>query len=181
LPLVIRFNFNTAPIEKYAQLARADLRAIPEGPLRDGIRQAALTALFYERLRFARNAAGGGDWAPLAKSTLAKKTPRKGILRVSDRLSKSLEPTSKDNVLKDIPRGVRYGTAVDYAKYHMGPTANRPARKPMQLPDPTVLRHMRRNVAKGIGLQGRQWANAAARLSVVRLQAAVRAAAPLVV
>jgi hypothetical protein len=70
------------------------------------------------RVRFLQNSAGGGEWKPLAPSTLKKKTPRRGILRVTDRLYESLRPKNPDNILRVTRGGVSYGSKTPYGKYH---------------------------------------------------------------
>lgn len=78
-----------------------------------------------------------GGWEPLKPVTIAEKA-RKGlrpeIMRATDRLMESLtDEAGSDQTLDIQEHGFRFGSTVDYGKYHMGPSADgsRPARKPI--------------------------------------------------
>lgn len=78
-----------------------------------------------------------GGWAPLKPVTIAEKA-RKGlrpeIMRATDRLMESLtDEANSDQVLEVGAQMFKFGSSVDYGKYHMGPAkdGSRPARKPI--------------------------------------------------
>jgi hypothetical protein len=160
--IAIGFRIGTAAAEAVVKKALADLAgSIPPGPLRDGFRKAAAVYLDSERKIYLRNARGGGDWAALAPSTVREKKRKgvdKGILRRSDRGVDSLVPGHADNVLTDLPRGERCGTAVPYLRHHLKRAGKRPARPPMRRkPDAATVAKMKAPIARGLALQAKKW------------------------
>lgn len=78
-----------------------------------------------------------GGWEPLKPVTIERKAKlglRPEIMRATDRLLESLtDDAGSDQLLVIEPHGFRFGSKVDYGKYHMGPAkdGSRPARKPI--------------------------------------------------
>jgi phage gpG-like protein len=158
LSIAIGFHFDPSAAIAAIRKARQDVRGtVPPGPLRDGLLNAGKIHLKFLRRRFLSASRGGGTWKPLAASTLKQKKPNRGILRETDRLVDSLEPGHPDNILQVMPRGVRVGSKVPYLRFHQFGTGTIPKRVVVIRPDAATLRQMKVEIAKGLGLQARQW------------------------
>lgn len=151
---MISFNVNTAKLDAFiAKVAKGVTNVGGDPNLSsafDGVGRSYLAAM---RRRFTINAAGGGDWPELSPVTLAKKLPkgvrRSGILKVTQRLYRSLFPTTDENILQVNRRGVTVGTAVPYATYHQNGTRTIPQRTILVNPDKETLDVMQKRVAQG--------------------------------
>lgn len=110
-----------------------------------------------------RNFESGGalatpaPWAPLAPSTLRRKTQRKGILRVTDRLFDSLVGPRRtpDSIVEVGKRQLVFGTAVPYARFHQRGTRFLPVRQPLPDPAPASMRAPLREALLEWILEGR--------------------------
>jgi phage gpG-like protein len=77
-----------------------------------------------------------GGWAPLAQSTLRRKTARLftgGILHESGSLERSLTDRGDANMIVEVsPDEVAWGSRVDYAQFHQTGTTRMPRRRPVE-------------------------------------------------
>lgn len=112
--------------------------------LQSGLRRAAGEYLDYARQRFQENSRGGGDWPPLAQSTIDARARRQNpgmplksvsrsaknfpILFDSGRLYGSLYSGATENILEVDGLFARYGTMVPYGKFHRTGTSRMPVR-----------------------------------------------------
>lgn len=112
--------------------------------------------LAFLREKFRQNRSGGGDWPPLAPSTLKKKTPapRLGILHVLGLIFNALRPGQPGNVLRRVRTGIAAGieggpkhpgsglTIGQLARIHNDGTEHIPARTIFYPPDATLTKQM---------------------------------------
>lgn len=151
---------NTKPLERVRAQIRAELRAGgPPGPVRTMLRQWGKRYLSAMKKRALKNSRGGGEWPPLAASTVH--TRRKGgkkrggvnavkvkgtggnvaILHDTGFLIGAMQKGNPHNLFKDISRGVRVGfgptkhpvyktvTIAQMARWHHDGAGKLPARK----------------------------------------------------
>lgn len=86
----------------------------------------------FEKIQFITR--GRGDWAPLSSAYAKRKGFRgQGLLRLTDRLYRSLTTRGGENIAKLRRRGFgmefTFGTSVEYAKFHQHGTSKMPQRK----------------------------------------------------
>lgn len=122
---------NLEPLRRFAATVTGDLRGVGNGPIRKAIKQWAVRYRAFVQERFDAFSKGGGDWPPLAASTIRRR--RKGkkirmttmsgqsdrfqvrtasILRDTGTLFQALEPVFKHKpgaLELRIPFGVRVG------------------------------------------------------------------------
>lgn len=140
------------------------------GFVRDAIKQWAARYRSFVQLRFARFSKGGGNWKPLASSTIKarRKGKRKGarraaILRDTSTLFAALDPTftkRPGQLEKNIPFGVRVGyggparhpkgkaTIADIASFHQTGGPHLPQREIIVQPDTRTLNAMAEDMAR---------------------------------
>lgn len=99
-------------ISKFVKLQRNVSRGA-RGPLRQAYQKMGVRYLTFLRQHFRASSAGDGEWPALAESTLKKKKKkghrRKGILRVTDTLYRSLNVGAPGNVFKFSDKGLEVG------------------------------------------------------------------------
>lgn len=69
----VTVNLNLAPLERFASEFERQLGQGGSGPLADGFDRCAARYLAFLQERFDRLSRGGGEWPPLAASTLARR------------------------------------------------------------------------------------------------------------
>lgn len=128
-----KVTVNLDGLKRFAAVIAEDLRSKGNGPVRDAIRQWAARYRAWAQERFDKYSKGGGDWSPLADSTVKgrRKGPRwntkgqfvkKGsaeaaamkvaILRDTGTLFSALAPVfggKPGQLQEDLPFGVRVG------------------------------------------------------------------------
>lgn len=152
-----RVTTNTRPLQKFREGIRREIETA--GP-DDMFTSWGRRYLAFLRERFRANRAGGGEWAPLAKSTLAKKTPRLGILYVTGAIFNALRPGQPGNLFQRIRNGIRVGigggakhpgsdkTIVQIATLQNEGTRHIPSRKIIVPPDAVLKRLMREDAKR---------------------------------
>ena len=107
------------------------VRAAVAAAIPRGLLAAGRIYLADQGARFDRNAAGGGDWPPLAESTAKRKGSRQ-ILVGPDGPRPSLEPGHPENVLEVVPGpsgpALLAGTRNAVAKFHQAGGRHLPRR-----------------------------------------------------
>ena len=124
-------RINVRPLRKFSAALRADLKQGGHGPARRMLRQVGIRYLSFVKRRFVRFSRGGGDWKPLAASTVKSRSRtstgrrrhraaaavvrqtgtggRVAILRNTSTLLAALTLGNPGNLFKDIRNGVRVG------------------------------------------------------------------------
>ena len=159
----------TAPLGTLQRI-REGLAVGAPGPVRQGLNDSVDRYEAYIRRRFDRLSRGGGEWPPLAPSTLRRKlasgrTTISNGRRVNNRartagagrilvetgaLRQSLEISGANHVRQSIPNGVRTGSKDPKIAFHQWGTARIPARPVYVPPTPQVARQMAEDFAVGI-------------------------------
>lgn len=131
------------PLRKYRAALEADLRARENGPVRTAFKQWAARYRAFLRERFDIYSKGGGNWKPLAESTIRQRRKGKGsrrfaagttaILRDTGIMFAALDPVFRGKpgqLQEDIDFGIRVGfggpsghgsdnfTVADLARWH---------------------------------------------------------------
>lgn len=141
MPLVLTINANQA----LTILERAALRVRAQGKpiIAAGFKRAGVIYLDYLGKRFDCYSAGGGDWAPLAPSTLAQKRGTRKLYETGS-LRRSLNPGGRHNLLLADHRGFRAGTRHPLAFVHQNGSRQKhiPARRFVVPPTRAVQQRM---------------------------------------
>lgn len=141
---------NIEPFKHLAYQIRADLQGA-NGHLRRGLRQFAARIRSFWAQRFDRYSKGGGDWKPLAPSTLRRRRKGKGsglqaAILVDTGTLKGSFNSQRGMIEADIPNGLRIGfggadshsagmTIPRLAQIHQGGGPRLPARPIIVEPD----------------------------------------------
>jgi len=150
MPLVLTIDAKQALtiVERAALRVRARGKPI----IAAGFKRAGVIYLDYLGKRFDRYSAGGGDWAPLAPSTLAQKKGTRKLYETGG-LRRSLDPGGRHNLLLATHRGMRAGTRHPLAFVHQNGSRDRniPARRFVVAPTPAVRQRMSNAVDRAVG------------------------------
>jgi hypothetical protein len=180
--IVLTFQVDATAPAGTLEAVRAGLNVGAPGPVRQGLGDAVDRFEAWLRRRFDRLSRGGGEWPPLAPSTLRRKlasgrTTISSGRRVNNRartaaagrilvetgaLRESLEFSGKNHVRMSIPNGIRTGSKDPKIAYHQFGTSRIPARTVYVPPTPEVARLMAADFAVGIRKMMEQRAAAAA-------------------
>ncbi len=146
-------------LKRFSKSVESDLRKSGNGPIRKAIKQWGFVYRSFVQERFDTFSKGGGDWKPLAVSTVKAKG-HGVILKDTNTLFTALEPTFKrkpGQLQKDIPFGVRVGyggeadkkhpsskskSVADIAGFHQDGGPNLPQREIIVSPDTTTIKRM---------------------------------------
>lgn len=173
----IKLDLDTSMLRRLGEQMERELSRPGGGPqpIADALRQVGAIYMGFTRERFDKFSRGGGDWAPLSASTLARKQ-RKGRTASGNRTKRQrvslaiLEARGALNagetaILRDtgllfgsltqfgsepIPGGVRVGSQLDYAKCHQEGTDTIPARPIFAQPDAPTLDQMPQSLERGL-------------------------------
>lgn len=173
--LKARVNVRLRGLVKFRQVMQEDLRGSGGGPIRACLKQWAARYRAFAQERFAIFSRGGGDWAPLAPSTIKGRRKGKGkglvaaILRNLGFLFQALSPsfTKKPGQLEStIPFGVRVGfggpgaypkgpaTVADIASFHQEGGPHLPQRKIIVDPPLAVITGMQNDMLRALDKLG---------------------------
>lgn len=169
------FDVPLPKLQRFAKAIESDLRMSGNGPIRAALRQWAVRYSSFTRERFLNYARGGGDWKPLAASTIAGRRkgrgkkkgapPKVSILIDTGLLIGSLDPrfaAKPGPVTSDIPFGVRvtaggtnqHSKGITFAKlvaiHHHG-IGRVPQRKIIVFPSASVIAGMKSDMVRAIG------------------------------
>lgn len=104
-------NVNLNPLRKYRKDLRQELLTGTDS--NNMLVSFGRRYLAFIRERFRVNRAGGGDWKPLAPSTLKQGGPRRGILDVTGAVFNALRIGQPGNLFQRIQYGIRVGFGGD--------------------------------------------------------------------
>jgi len=148
---------------RFRRILSNDLRGASFGPIRVGLKQWAFVYRSFVQERFHTFSGGGGDWAPHAPSTIARRRKGRGqgqaaLLRDTNTMFASLNPvfSGKPGAIEErIPFGVRVGfggparhptgsaTVSDIAGFHNeGVPGRLPKRQIIVPPDSATVARM---------------------------------------
>jgi len=161
--------FHVKGLERFARKVKSDS---PE--MQAVFRQWGSRYLAFVRRRFAANSRGGGDWKPLARSTVkARRGGRKGrkrrvaILRDTGTLFNALTVGMPGNLYRLIRHGIRVGfsgatrhpkgkaTIRDIAHFHDTGAGRLPKREILVPPDDPTMEAMKQDLKRGLGRLGK--------------------------
>lgn len=170
----IKVNFYLGPFKDFKNQITQDLRGGGQGPIGRAIRQDWPQKYFeFLRRKFRENSAGGGEWPPLAESTLARESDvkktrsergqfkRKGILWKTGSIYNALTPGNKGNLIVPLSNGVRCGiggavqhptsrkTLLDLVKIHDSGGGTVPRRQILYPPDEATIAAFQRSIKQG--------------------------------
>jgi len=145
----------------------SDLSGTSNGPLRKAIKQWAVRYRAFAQRRFYSYARGGGDWPPLAPSTVLSKRGRKPVVLIDlGFLVGALVPVfagAPGALEKSIRNGIRVGyggnaghpgggpSVADIAAFHQDPKGGfLPQRKIIVPPPPNVVTAMRNDAKRAL-------------------------------
>ncbi len=142
------------------------------GPIGQGFAAAGLVYMGFTRARYFEQSRGGGDWEPLAPSTLRGRRrgsrvqgARRANQAASALAARGVAPsnaailidtatlvgsiTPGTHASEDIDGGIRVGTEVAYARYHQDGGPHLPQREIFVQPDSATLSRMGDGIAAG--------------------------------
>ncbi len=165
-------------LNRFAAIISRDLRGTSSGPIRDAMKQWGARYRSFVQRRFVRYSRGGGNWKPLAPSTLRARrrgNKKKGIpgeashaiLRDTGVLFAALDPVFKRKpgaLQKDIRFGIRVGyggparhptgegaSVADIARFHQRGHGNRPPKREIIVkPDAKTQEKMAEDMERAI-------------------------------
>jgi len=171
-------HIDASLLSRFGTQLQAAVRSFGGGPqpMRNALKQAGAVYMGFTRQRFEAFSRGGGDWDPLAPSTLKgrRKGRRTQGRRRSEQATRILEARGVSNAgdaailrdsgilfnsittfeREDIAGGIRVGSGVQYGKFHDegGKNGRPPKRQIFVDPDPKTQALIQR--ALETGLQG---------------------------
>lgn len=159
----MNYRIDLKPMEKFDyKLAQSQAGNHPQ-PLRDCYDRWAVRYYAETKRNFQRNSRGGGQWKPLASSTLKQKKKKTSILIRTGTLLGALGVKAPGSSQQYIEGGIRLGfdgkrrhsrqssaTIQDIANYHQKGGGNLPQRMILNLPSKNTVEGMRRDYAEAL-------------------------------
>ena len=149
--MLLEFRFDFSPLTSLAERLDSILDLTRPGPFRDAVLEAMDLWFDFLRQRYDANSVGGGDWAPHAPSTVARRGEGALILVELGDLRDSMERGDPNHVLDVLLDRIVEGTADPKARFHQdgAPSTHLPARQIVVEPDAQVIDAMRQVLARG--------------------------------
>lgn len=171
---LIQVKIDTSQMKDFARELARETSSLGggNGHISQGLHTAAMDYTGAMRERFVEQSRGGGEWPPLAPSTIAGRRKGADSQGQSDADTSAAifqaqgVPASEASILIDtatllgsitpgtasverISAGVRVGSNVEYAKYHQTGGGNLPQREIIVEPDAATMRRMQRSLERG--------------------------------
>ena len=156
-------------LRRFSQRLHGQLNLSKPGPVTDMVKQWGARYLTFIRRRYVRYSRGGGDWKPLAPSTVRKRRGGRAMVLVDlGILLGALTIGQPGNLFKRIRGGIRVGfggpsrhpkggvSIADIAKFHDQGMGNNPKREIIAEPSAQVVKAMQGDMTRAITRLGRQ-------------------------